>query len=125
MSEPILVAEHRNRAEALGFAPHGAGRNASRTQHLRASPEGALAAELAGLGTRGLDIRSFCGSPDLSELPSAYKDAEAVTAQIETYDLARVVDTVVPYGSIMAGDWEEDAPWRKKSPTGLADAASG
>jgi hypothetical protein len=24
-----------------------------------------------------------------------------------------VIDEVIPYGSIMAGDWEADAPWRK------------
>ena len=60
-------------AEAPGFAPHGAGRDASRTQHLRTALGGALAAELAELGVRGLEIRSFCGRPDLSELPSAYK----------------------------------------------------
>lgn len=114
MSEPILVTQHKDRPDALGFAPHGAGRNASRTQHLRGAPDGALAAELAALADRGLDIRSFCGTPDFSELPSAYKDAKSVTAQIEKYGLARVADSVVPYGSIMAGDWEADAPWRRK-----------
>lgn len=34
--------------------------------------------------------------------------------QIETFGLAEIVDEVMPYGSIMAGDWEQDAPWRKK-----------
>ncbi len=24
-----------------------------------------------------------------------------------------MVDEVIPYGSIMAGDWERDAPWKK------------
>jgi tRNA-splicing ligase RtcB (3'-phosphate/5'-hydroxy nucleic acid ligase) len=24
-----------------------------------------------------------------------------------------VIDPVDPYGSIMAGDWEKDMPWRK------------
>jgi hypothetical protein len=28
--------------------------------------------------------------------------------------LAEVVDEVFPYGNIMAGDWQKDAPWRKK-----------
>ena len=27
--------------------------------------------------------------------------------------MAEVVDEVLPYGCIMAGDWEQEAPWRK------------
>ena len=37
MAEPILIAAHRDRPETLGFAPHGAGRNLSRTAYLRAN----------------------------------------------------------------------------------------
>ncbi|MBZ6414936.1 MULTISPECIES: RtcB family protein [Methylobacterium] len=112
MSEPILIARHRDHGGSLGFAPHGAGRNASRTQHLRENGV-ALAAELAALQARGLDIRSYCGVPDHSELPSAYKNAASVRAQIAKYHLAEIVDEIEPCGSIMAGDWEHDAPWRK------------
>lgn len=110
-SEPILITRHKNRSGVQGFAPHGAGRNYSRTYHLKS--EG-LDAELASLEKRGLDIRSYCGVPDLSELPSAYKGAAQVRRQIQEYDLAEIVDEVLPYGSIMAGDWERDAPWKKK-----------
>ncbi|MDX3973870.1 hypothetical protein [Shinella sp.] len=35
-------------------------------------------------------------------------------AQIESYGLAEVVDEVIPYGSIMAGDWQQNASWRNK-----------
>ncbi|MEE9481925.1 RtcB family protein [Methylobacterium ajmalii] len=112
MAEPVLITRHRNNKGSLGFAPHGAGRNLSRTQHLREHGD-ALAAELADLQARNLDIRSFCGIPDHSELPSAYKSARAVAEQIELYDLAEVVDRIQPYGSIMAGDWQQDAPWKK------------
>ncbi|MFY9293331.1 MAG: RtcB family protein [Methylorubrum rhodinum] len=105
MAEPILITGHRDRPETLGFAPHGAGRNLSRTAYLRthqpAWPD-------------GIDVRFFCGRPDLSELPGAYKNAAAVREQIARHDLAEVIDAVEPYGSIMAGDWEADAPWRKK-----------
>jgi hypothetical protein len=111
MAEPILLVEHRDKKESLGFAPHGAGRNMSRTQHMK---HGDLGEELGELQSAGLDIRSYCGIPDLSELPSAYKSASAVRVQIEKYGLAEVVDTIDPYGSIMAGDWQRDAPWRKK-----------
>jgi tRNA-splicing ligase RtcB (3'-phosphate/5'-hydroxy nucleic acid ligase) len=110
-----LAGKATSPADALGFAPHGAGRNFSRTQHLRSEgPEGLLSSELAALQGRGLDIRSYCGVPDLSELPSAYKSAAQVRRQIERFGLAEVVDEIVPYGSIMAGDWEKDAPWRKR-----------
>lgn len=106
MAEPILIARHRDHAASLGFAPHGAGRNMSRKAFLR---------ENAPVLPEGIDVRFFCGKPDLSELPGAYKDAGSVRAQIAKYDLAEVVDTVEPYGCIMAGDWEAEAPWRKKA----------
>lgn len=105
MAEPVLITAHRDRPETLGFAPHGAGRNLSRTAYLRANaPE----------YPPGIDVRFFSGRPDLSELPGAYKDAAAVRAQIERFDLATVIDEVLPFGSIMAGDWEANAPWRKR-----------
>jgi RNA-splicing ligase RtcB len=62
----------------------------------------------------GIDARFYCGKPDLSELPQAYKNAASVRAQINKYGIGKVVDEIIPYGSIMAGDWEVDAPWRKK-----------
>lgn len=111
MAEPILITTHKDRRESLGFAPHGAGRNMSRTQHLKG---GGHSEELSELQSSGLDIRSFCGKPDYSELPSAYKDAASVGRQIAKFGLAEAVDHVDPYGSIMAGDWQQDAPWRKK-----------
>ena len=58
--------------------------------------------------------RFFCGNPDVSELPGAYKSAATVRAQIAEFGLAEVVDTIEPVGSIMAGDWQRDAPWRRK-----------
>jgi len=61
-----------------------------------------------------IDARFFSGVPDISELPSAYKNAASVRRQIERYGLAEVVDEVIPHGSIMAGDWQTNAPWRKR-----------
>lgn len=113
MAEPVLVAEGLDAPNGLGFAPHGAGRNASRTATLRRHgdrPEAEIVAE----ETKGIDARFFCGVPDVSELPSAYKNAASVRAQIAEHGLARVVDTIEPVGAIMAGDWRRDAPWRKK-----------
>lgn len=59
--------------------------------------------------TKGIDARFFMEKADISELPNAYKDASAVRAQIEKYDHAMIEDQVLPYGCIMAGDWEHNA----------------
>lgn len=63
------------------------------------TPEEMLAAE-----TDGLDIRFHAGKIDASELPSSYKNADAVVEQIKKYDLAEIEDYIDPYGCIMAGD---------------------
>jgi tRNA-splicing ligase RtcB len=113
MAEPVLIVRGKDSVNGLGFSPHGAGRNFSRTQHKRRQ-EGRSEADILAKETKGLDVRFFMGKADISELPSAYKDAASVRAQIEHYGLAEVVDEVVPYGSIMAGDWHQDPPWRRK-----------
>lgn len=117
MSQPILIAAPTDSADPDagigGFAPHGAGRNMSRSAHAKR-----LAAEFGddrGLGpnaikaivereTKGIDARFFTGVPDVSELPSAYKNADQVTAAIERHNLARIADTIRPLGSMMAGE---------------------
>jgi RNA-splicing ligase RtcB len=104
MAEPVLLLKHKDNKDALGFAPHGAGRNIGRKAFLRENKP--------RLPT-GIDARFYCGKPDLSELPEAYKNAASVRSQITKYGLGEVIDEVTPYGSIMAGDWEADAPWRK------------
>lgn len=121
MREPVLIVRGTNAGSGLGFSPHGAGRNLSRTAH-RKRLGGRSDADVFAEETAGLDVRFFCGRTDVSELPSAYKDAKSVRRQIERFRLAEVVDEVVPYGSIMAGDWEQDAPWRRKA--GRADTSS-
>lgn len=113
MAEPILIVRGSNADNGLGFSPHGAGRNLSRSQHKRLL-DGRSDAEVFAEETKGLDARFFSGVTDVSELPSAYKNAASVRAQIAEYGLAEVVDEVIPYGSIMAGDWERNAPWRRK-----------
>ena len=64
--------------------------------------------------TKGLDVRFFSNHIDISELPSAYKNADSVIAQMKEFGLGEVIDEIMPYGCIMAGDWEIDAPWRQK-----------
>ncbi|MDJ0614868.1 MAG: RtcB family protein [Rhizobiaceae bacterium] len=114
MAEPILIVRGLNAENGLGFSPHGAGRNMSRSAHKRKNagkPDAVIFAE----ETAEIDARFFCGETDISELPSAYKNASAVRAQIDQFALADVVDQVIPFGCIMAGDWEINAPWRKKA----------
>ncbi|WP_259668124.1 RtcB family protein [Rhizobium lentis] len=129
MAQPILVTKHVNNEDALGFAPHGAGRNLSRTAHLKR-----LAAEYGsddrGLSPRdvslqmaketaGLDVRFYTGFADPSEFPSAYKNADQVQAQITKFGLAEVVDRVLPRGSIMAGEMK----WQRSKKKPKTDAA--
>jgi RNA-splicing ligase RtcB len=114
MAEPILIARGKNASHGLGFSPHGAGRNFSRTQHKR-QMEGRSDEEIFAEETKGIDARFFMGIADISELPSAYKNAASVRARIEYFGLAEIVDEVMPYGCIMAGDWEQNAPWKIKA----------
>lgn len=114
MSEPILVTRHRDHKAALGFSPHGAGRNMSRTRYLREIIAGRPVDDVLRDETKGLDVRFWMGRPDLSELPAAYKSAAQVVGQIDKHGLADVTDHVDPYGSIMAGDWEQDMPWKQR-----------
>ena len=54
--------------------------------------------------TKGLDVRFHAGGIDASELPSSYKSAASVVAQIKDYGLAEIEDYIDPYGCVMAGD---------------------
>ncbi len=113
MAEPVLITRGRDAPNGLGFSPHGAGRNFSRSHYSRlhaGKSEASLIAEQAP----GIDVRYFSGIPDVSELPGAYKNAASMRRQIEKFGLAEVVDQIDPIGNIMAGDWERDAPWRRK-----------
>ena len=113
MAEPVLIVEGDTTATNLGFAPHGAGRNMSRTQHKKNKAE-FTNEEVFQIETKGLDVRFFSNEIDVSELPSAYKNAKTVRSQMDEFGLGEVSDEVMPYGCIMAGDWEVNAPWRVK-----------
>ncbi|MCK7589666.1 RtcB family protein [Subsaxibacter sp. CAU 1640] len=112
MSEPVLIVEGATTATNLGFAPHGAGRNVSRTQHRRTKTGTTM--QIFKEETQGLDVRFFSNEIDITELPSAYKNAQTVRNQMDEFGLGTVIDEVMPYGCIMAGDWEKNAPWRQK-----------
>jgi len=118
MAAPILMVLGRDNAEYLSFAPHGAGRNFSRTAIVRPfrDRQGQLderrIADTIKSATAGLDIRWFYGKPDLSESPIGYKPAAQVRAQIEHFGLADVVAEIQPLGCIMAGD-AGPRPWQR------------
>ena len=113
MSQPILIVSGEETENNLGFAPHGAGRNMSRTAHKKLKV-GKSMEEVFREETSNIDARFYSGNIDISELPSAYKNADSVQKQIEEFNLGNIEDRILPYGSIMSGDWEKDAPWKKK-----------
>jgi RNA-splicing ligase RtcB len=113
MSEPILVMKESPNLTGLGFAPHGAGREYSRTEHCRIIKlQHKSGYQLFEEETQGLDVRFFSGKIDISELPSAYKNADKIKEQIRHFNLGTIVDEIEPYGCIMSG--HADKPWRKK-----------
>lgn len=112
MAEPVLIVIGNTTKTNLGFAPHGAGRNISRTQHRRSKIGDNY--QIFKEETKGLDVRFFSKEIDITELPSAYKNAETVRNQMTEFGLGEVIDEVLPYGCIMAGDWQKNAPWRNK-----------
>lgn len=114
MSEPVLVVKGETTENNLGFAPHGAGRNISRSQHKR-NKSGKSIEEIFAEEIKDLDIRFFSKHIDISELPSAYKNAKNVQDQMNEFNLGKVVDEILPYGCIMAGNWDKDAPWKVKA----------
>lgn len=110
MSEPVLIVKGQTTDSNLGFAPHGAGRNISRGQHIRNKGDKAHA-DIFNEETKGLDIRFFSNKIDISELPSAYKNAESVKRQMNEFGLGEIVDEILPFGCIMAG--EQEKFWKK------------
>ncbi|WP_312037321.1 RtcB family protein [Mesorhizobium caraganae] len=109
----VLIVRGKNAENGLGFSPHGAGRNFF-VHQAQAHAGAAQRRRYLCAGDEGHRPRFFSGVTDISELPTAYKNAASMRRQIEHFGLAEIVDEVLPYGCIMAGDWEANAPWRKK-----------
>lgn len=120
MAAPVLLTLGRDNTEFASFAPHGAGRNKSRTALLKQLELYGLplddmlsrARRIVDEQTDGLDIRFFYDRPDVSESPLAYKPAAQVREQIERFGLADVAAVIEPKGCVMAGDYEK--PWLAK-----------
>jgi RNA-splicing ligase RtcB len=110
MGREILLVLGNDNDKFLSFAPHGAGRNKSRTATMRDYlGQGGLPDEEK---VKKAIEEQYCGKPDLTETPLAYKDATKVKSEIEEFDLAEVIGEIEPLGCIMAGD--EPKPWLEK-----------
>ncbi len=109
MAEPILLVLGADNEKFLSFAPHGAGRNISRTALMRKFPKPEDQERQLAESTKEIDARWFSGVPDLSETPVAYKNAAEVKRQIGEFGLAEVIAEIRPLGCIMAG--HIDKPW--------------
>lgn len=113
MAREILIVLGADNDTFLSFCPHGAGRNRSRRATMRefvdadGEPDPGRVKEAIDRETRGLDVRWYCGSPDLTESPLGYKDATKVKAQIARFALASVIGEIRPRGCIMAGEQAE------------------
>ncbi|GGH68379.1 RtcB family protein [Phaeocystidibacter marisrubri] len=114
MREPVLIVKGNTTANNMGFAPHGAGRNISRSEHRRRNSD-RTPEEIFATETKGLDVRFYHDEIDITELPTAYKNAATVKAQMTEFGLGTVVDEILPYGCIMAGNWQKNAPCKRKN----------
>lgn len=103
MAEPILLVLGNDNEDFLSFAPHGAGRNLSRTALRKQFRSADQRRHLIEHHTRDIDARWFSGRPDLSEIPIAYKNPEEIKKQIRHFDLATIAAEIRPLGSLMAG----------------------
>lgn len=118
MASPILLALGGDNEGFLSFAPHGAGRNVSRTALVKPwrLKDGTLDEKairrVIEEQTEGLDIRWYHGKPDLAESPIAYKPPAQVREQIERFKLAEIVGEIQPLGCIMAG-YAGPRPWER------------
>ena len=92
----------------------------SRTAHRKLYPKDMPDEEIVRLETAGIDARFFCPDVDVTELPSAYKDAASVRRDMEHFGLCEVVEEIAPYGCVMGGDFEKNAPWKRKRAEKLA-----
>ena len=114
MREPILITRGLDADNGLGFAPHGAGRNFSRTafmQELRQRQQGrhrrrADARASTHASSAATRISRSCPAPTRTPTACGRRSPSMGSPTWST--------TIEPVGCIMAGDWQHDAPWRNK-----------
>ncbi len=118
MASPILICLGADNDRLLGFAPHGAGRDRSRSALMRdyrneqGGQDTRRIHEAITEATRGIEVEWWYGKPDLTETPLGYKSADTIIDQIERFELGHVCGRIQPLACIMAGD-PGPAPWKK------------
>ena len=128
MAEPILIARGRNADNGLGFAPHGAGRNLSRTAYIRRHAGKTEEPDRWRSRQKASTCASFAASP-MSPSCRARKERRGRSRQIAQYGLAEIVDdraARLHHGRRMAATlpggggrrprrpsegWRERSPW--------------
>lgn len=96
----LVVTSHPDSPNgSMGFGPHGAGRNLSRTKFRNSGIK---------VDSGSTEAHFFSGHADVTEMPQAYKDAESIVNSIKRDNLATVMDVIKPKYSLMAGlqPWE-------------------
>lgn len=117
MGREILIVLGNDNDKYLSFAPHGAGRNLSRTAISKnfkdesGNIDEQKVIDSINEQTKGLEIIWYSGKPDISESPIAYKCATRVKEEIKEFELATVIMEIQPLGAIMAG--ESTPVWKK------------
>jgi tRNA-splicing ligase RtcB len=121
MGKEILIVLGNDNPTFLGFAPHGAGRNRSRTETLKpflnaqGKPDRTKIEESIQKETQGLHIHWKSGKSDISESPLGYKNPQKVKEEIERFGLATIIQEIRPQGCIMAGEMENLHKKKKKT----------
>ena len=122
MASPILLTLGAGNPNYLGFSPHGAGRNRSRTETMAPYRDPITKEVLTEKvqkaleeSTRDILVKWWSGTADLSETPFGYKDPHQIKAQIQDFGLAHVFAEVSPRACVMAG--EILAPWKQGKKT--------
>lgn len=110
MGSSILLVSGLDNEKFLSFAPHGAGRNKSRSALKREflNPDSGQEdpqriAEALERSTQGVKVIWASGEADISESPLGYKSAEKIKAELEKFGLAKTIAEITPRGCMMAG----------------------
>lgn len=115
MSAPILLTYGLNNSQFLGFSPHGAGRNRSRTETNNMFNSHREREDALKESTKDILVSWYSGKPDVTESPIGYKNATEIKQQIEDFKLAHVFGEIMPKATLMAGDMNNHRRSRKKN----------
>ena len=113
MGREILLVSGSDNKDFLSFAPHGAGRNKSRTAMKREfldpvtqklDPDRVRLAISEAVGD--LPVYWASGRPDVSESPIGYKPASKIKRELQEFGLAELMGEIHPSGCVMAGEFD-------------------